>query len=549
MISESPKQATAYDKLSDTFDAKLLDFNLKFVTLLATLLIRPLANATDPFFRKNLGCRYFTIGSFLAAGFLWFVAMRLEPLINGFLRTGLELFGYTELAQWVGRFHVPAWVGWGMFMAFSVLAGRNLGAAQLRESNGSVWHSMSRGESIFGSENPARDFIITIVVCLVLGYVSPPLGLLFGLSRWMSFVLARKQQRSIYARYLDEMDRRIEAGNLETTLRDGPSPKTTGGLYCPLPARIKGEHRATVARIVTHSSLRPVPAVEQRPAGSPTSAKPTAADTSSTAPATPAAKTKSASKAATYPVRNLVLGLVIVVALIVGGYFLAGWFKGNSQTAVSPPPVTPTAQAQPSPVTTPAPPQNAPARPVIAPAIQPSALATSLTSVASAEAQAAQNAALLAKQEAARAAAQRLEEARRLQQRAKAVEQLQTMLTTQTEELAKFADLCENRQSANTNKINSVSRSNRASLHEKNNSLGRQTRQEIDIQKTILGKLEEAVRKLNSDQQAAPLETQNYCDSQITIMEKNRQTLTAAWDALEVQIAKAPAPKGLLYSK
>jgi DMSO/TMAO reductase YedYZ heme-binding membrane subunit len=49
-----------YEKLNDTLDKKMLDFNLKILGLAASLLFRPLALASEPFFRKNMGERYFT---------------------------------------------------------------------------------------------------------------------------------------------------------------------------------------------------------------------------------------------------------------------------------------------------------------------------------------------------------------------------------------------------------------------------------------------------------------------------------------------------------
>ena len=56
-----------------------------------------------------------------------------------------------------------------------------------RRCAGDYWHSRSRGESIFGIEDPRRDFIIEIVAALVLWFVSPFFAGFFVLSRWMGY--------------------------------------------------------------------------------------------------------------------------------------------------------------------------------------------------------------------------------------------------------------------------------------------------------------------------------------------------------------------------
>jgi len=154
------------------------------------------------------------------------------------------------LARWLATHDVSGWVGAAVVILFCFLAWLNINAVSGRQTSGQTWHSMSRGESLYGSENSTRDRAITVVTSLILFSVAPFVGLLFGLSRFFSRYLIVQEQKSVYARYLDAMDAKLEAEHLERALRDGVPPRTTEGLYNPLPKRFTGEHRANVARVV-----------------------------------------------------------------------------------------------------------------------------------------------------------------------------------------------------------------------------------------------------------------------------------------------------------
>ena len=59
------------DQATGGLDKKMLDFNLKALAFLALVLFRPAAVATEPFFRKNMGERYFNYTYAVLGGMLW----------------------------------------------------------------------------------------------------------------------------------------------------------------------------------------------------------------------------------------------------------------------------------------------------------------------------------------------------------------------------------------------------------------------------------------------------------------------------------------------
>jgi hypothetical protein len=125
-----------------------------------------------------------------------------------------------------------------------------LGTILERRKNGEIWHSLSWGESVFGSENFRRDLIIAALIGILLTLLNVPIGLFFFASQFASYSLRRKHDAMLYRRYLDQMDAKIEHESLKPALEKGRPPKETSGLYCPLPKAFQGDHRARVARVI-----------------------------------------------------------------------------------------------------------------------------------------------------------------------------------------------------------------------------------------------------------------------------------------------------------
>jgi len=259
-----------YDKLTDQLDKKLLDIQFKAFALFAALLLKPLSTATDPFFRKNLGERRFSWSSIYFGFFLWLLSSLVSNLVGP---VGADLTGYVglqRLAVWIRAHDYSRSLGGIIGGVFFVLGCMNIAATRLRQQNGAVWHSMSRGESRFGREDYWRDIRISVLAAVCLFALATPVGLLFVLSRFLSYFLEAKEQQSVYARYLDAMDAKLEAQHLEIALRDGVPPKTTEGIYGPLPKRFTGEHRANVARAGAGAAVR-IAMLEDQVAAAPAS--------------------------------------------------------------------------------------------------------------------------------------------------------------------------------------------------------------------------------------------------------------------------------------
>lgn len=145
------------EKLNDHFDKKIADFNLKALAFIGGIFLKPLATASDPFFRKNLGERYFTGVSASLAGILWLLAAllgkvteNLFPMVASALSSE-SLFNFSE---WANRLHLAYWVGLIVFVAYVVLAAKNAIASSKRQTSGEVWHSMSRGKVSGAAKTP-----------------------------------------------------------------------------------------------------------------------------------------------------------------------------------------------------------------------------------------------------------------------------------------------------------------------------------------------------------------------------------------------------------
>ncbi|HZQ48499.1 MAG TPA: hypothetical protein VFC07_15895 [Verrucomicrobiae bacterium] len=204
---------------------------------IATFVCSAAATATDPFFRKNMGERYFTPGRAFVSAVGWWTV-----LILTFAHFAI-LYGNTPPTfKLLGTIALP--------FAYLVMAVIQLRLIRRRQQNGEIWHSRSKGESIFGWENPIRDAVIEVVVFILLCFVSYIPAAFFAFSRLLGYAGDALALAMLYNRYLDIQDARIEADFMETALRDGFPPSRTAGLFRPLPRSFKGERRSNIARVV-----------------------------------------------------------------------------------------------------------------------------------------------------------------------------------------------------------------------------------------------------------------------------------------------------------
>lgn len=170
------------------------------------------------------------IHSFLLWGIPWFLAYLSSGQKWNFLRN----HGWPELATWLADKTHPISIGTLLAIAFWWYGSKNLEQARKRQAEGIPWYSMSRGESVFGTESVMLNGLISFLIGSILFALAPPFGLFFLVSRLAGYFLFVQEQQSHYARYLDDMDAKILSGHLESALNGEETPRETQGLHCPL---------------------------------------------------------------------------------------------------------------------------------------------------------------------------------------------------------------------------------------------------------------------------------------------------------------------------
>jgi hypothetical protein len=466
------KETTYSDDLNKSVDNKILDFNFKAVGFLAAVFYKPLATASDPFFRKNMGERYFTSTSLGLGAFLYLAASACSKLTDGLfqlLAKALNQDFLVGLLEQASKYYVSTLVGAAVTLAFFVLGRMNLRAVARRQATGEVWHSMSRGESITGQENPTKDRNFLVLVAIILFCLAPLVGLLFVVSRILSLSLVAKEQASIYARYLDAMDAKISAEYLERALRDGEPPRITQGLYGPLPAHFKGQHRANVAHLGAGGGV-PVrvavaPGIGQAPAtASVSSAAPSSPQTPTAVEPFPA-KPDVAQPTMSAKTKGRVVLFLVAIILVAGASYMIQMWHGSlsslhpvavvNQSAPathSPEPTTPpTESTQPAKIQEPLPTsitaQEIPDQPAVSHVVD----SVQLPAPAQPTQTAAVDPELQRKQ-----AAEQVEQERLQKETAQTIEQMQQMIREQAGILASFKTNYEAKYVANSNRIQSL---------------------------------------------------------------------------------------------
>ena len=94
--AEPPSLTRTFEK---TADQKIIDLNFKALTFIAGLFYKPLATASDPFLRNDLGERYFTSTSAWFGGALW-LAAAVASLKISVVPVILLFFNAPRLASW-----------------------------------------------------------------------------------------------------------------------------------------------------------------------------------------------------------------------------------------------------------------------------------------------------------------------------------------------------------------------------------------------------------------------------------------------------------------
>ena len=571
---------TDYDKLTDKLGGKMLDFNLKMVGLIATLLVKPLALATDVFFRKDFGERYLAQNSAALALILWGLAPKLALLWGQGLNPLLQLIydaGLHKIAYWFYRHDCTNAFGFLIGCAYGFMAVRNITQTRRRSASGQIWYSMSRGGSVFGVENQSRDLLLAFGAIVILGLFAPSLGLLFFISRIVSYQVEASQQAAFYNRYLDAMDAKVQAEYLQRALDKGEPPDDTDGLYCPLPKAFKGEYRQRVARVVAGGPFSPgspgpipeKPQTRTQFASSQSSRpEPTASVPSQQADLKAAFQDAKATAAETLSqilkskriIRFAVIGLILVALVAVGIPVFRFIQSQSSKSAI--PPVAVAEQTQPPRANPSTPPPTTPQvqnqTPQSPPVVAPTADASNSAAIAQAALEAKQREEQeKAKQQAALETQRRQEEARKQaaleaekqQARQKVFDQIKNTLVTESAQVSKFKAECETRLNSNTNKLAKLARTPRKKLTEFNDTALQNFPKALQEQETMLTHFQDLLKQLADNPDSDTRQINDQIKTYIAAAQDTRQKFTATLNDLDIDIANAPKKASLPFLK
>jgi hypothetical protein len=235
---------------------------------------RFLSTASEPFFRKDMGERYFNSESLTGGAAIWGGATLLALLVPG-LSSVTILFEASGLYKLAHLFHFcQFWpltiVSGGLLVFFHIKFGlQSLGLMGLYRAQGTAYHTQSRGVARWGDDKGFVPFAIIAALFLF----DMPAGILFVVSISLSAKLASEQQAAIYARYLDALDQKIEQEYLENAIL-GKCPTEITQLHKPLAADMNSDLRNNIAAAAVGKSVK---IVAKSPQGTFSPAQPAAA--------------------------------------------------------------------------------------------------------------------------------------------------------------------------------------------------------------------------------------------------------------------------------
>jgi hypothetical protein len=496
------------------------------------------ATATDPFFRKHMGERYFTpFRAFI--GFCGWLVMLF--LAVPFYQAMASLAWEFSILRWAARFAlnhqgVAFYSSFLILLAYGVRSHIQLKDIRCRQTSGEIWHSRSKGESIFGEEDYRRDVIVDVVAFVVLLLVTPACALFYAISRILGYIADAMAWAALYSRYLDIQDARIEAKFMESVLRDGFPPSRMGGLFGPMPKQFKDEHRANVARVVAAgvygAATDSMPSIAENPV---------AAETPPTsAPTVNISDTGRKIFSATLGSRRFRVLIILAIVVAALGYGSIHIYRAL-RASWNHPATTQVAQAQPvqqanvNPPSTP--PSQAPvveAKPIPAPVAQTPVIPAPNDA-------AAQEQARLEKQKQLEAQQLQAQEEQRIKERNQNIGQIKTALENELAQVASFKATCLTTLDDNTNKIAKVSFLSRKALIQRNDDKRQDVIAELEKQERVLTHDQQSMQDLISDPDTDAQRFYNDVANAIGKMQINRQNFAADLNALSSDIAKAPA--------
>ncbi len=251
------------DFLGKQFDKELWDFNKstgkRIIADVGPKIYKMLSTGTEPFFRRDMGERYFDAAAASRGYVLWIFA----TIASCFTGTGASLLftatGSTGLANSFQGPFVPFVVGFAVLIGFGYFANENMKHLQQFRADGKTYHSKSRGQA--RTTDRKQELIIRIGGSVGLLLLAPVVGVAFIASMYVSMSLASQQQAALHDRYLDMLDAQIEGEFLQDAIL-GKCPPEITYLYKPLPSTMKPELREDIAAAAVG---KPVKIVAQAP--------------------------------------------------------------------------------------------------------------------------------------------------------------------------------------------------------------------------------------------------------------------------------------------
>lgn len=508
---------------------------------------RLLATASDPFFRKDMGERYFNAGSVTNGILLW--------MLGAIISTALSLL-YPPAFRVL--LILGTWITGITMVVFHFRFGREsiLKMAQYR-NEGLAYHTRSRGTLRWGDKT-GFVYIGMIVVLLIF---NPCTAIFFIASATISSKLAAEQDAAIYSRYLDALDAQVEKEFLENAIL-GKCPTEITQLSRPLPATMTRELRENIAaaavgkpvKIVAKGQNRaasvqsPFPPPNESSKPIPFEAEPTPAT-----PEMPAAPSQTDVSNQPDSPKDLRPGkatyLIIIAFLAVSATAFAVIHFWPSKPANTPAQVavrTVNVQpVQPQAIPTPSPPADQPA-PVVqtqAPEPPPAQAETPVVTPAPPPVDTAALALAALKK-------QREEEQQQAaQKRQQTIDQFYKTLSDKAAELAQLQTDAQARLDANTNKIAKVSWIRRSSLRHENEKHRVAIMKALQTQQKSLNLIGDSVRVYASDTNDDPSQVtgdfQIYDQTEADISGKIKTIL----DAMDDAIAGNTGNSGLIQIK
>ena len=202
---------------------------------------RMIATASEPFFRKEMGERYFGAENLIGGFGVWVIGTMLSTFLYVFCFVfGAVFLQNTELLViWIPG---SICTGGAMALFFFILGTESINRIAQFRAQGVAYHTRSRGTLRWG------DYTIPIMIgmVLVLFLFNIVSCVFFIMSRMMSAKLAAEQDAAIYSRYLDALDARIEQEYLKSAIL-GKCPVEITQLSRPLPNTMTNELRENIA--------------------------------------------------------------------------------------------------------------------------------------------------------------------------------------------------------------------------------------------------------------------------------------------------------------